>query len=294
MSKRTLSLVGIAIALLFIGGYYGSPYWALHQMQSAGRAGEGDRLATYVDFPAVRESLKSQMQAMMLTRLQGDSLKDNPFAALGMALAGSMVNTMVEGMVTPESLANMVSSGKAKPEPDKGTVPVPVEDSTSGKATAPRPRVERRYEGMDVFHVEMHDPETDKLMLTLVLNREGWFGWKLKSLRMPALTESFVARVDPDAEPARRRAEMKQKKEAESKAIDDAYRERRAKERAVKIAEFNADPVKILQELRKLVQSGRLDEACGMAADFDGVVNADLRKITDTIHSKIHVDCANR
>jgi Protein of unknown function (DUF2939) len=293
MSKRTLSLVGIAIVLLFIGGYYGSPYWALHQMQAAGRAGEGDRLATYVDFPAVRESLKSQMQAMMVTRLQGDSMKDNPFAALGMALAGGMVNTLVEGMVTPESLANMVSSGKV--EADKGTASAPAAgDTTSGKQTAQRPRVERRYEGMDVFHVEMHDPDTDKLMLTLVLNREGWFGWKLKSVRMPALTERYVARVDPDAEPARRRAEMKQKKEAESKAIDDAYRERRAKERAEKIAEFNADPAKILQGLRKLIQSGRLDEACGMAADFDGVVNDDLRKITDAIESKVGVNCSNR
>jgi hypothetical protein len=285
MSKRTLILVGIALLLLFIGAYYGSPYWAIHQMQAAGKAGEGDRLASYVDFPAVRESLKSQMLAMMVKQLQSDSTKDNPFAAFGLAIAGTMVNALVDGMVTPESLANMVTSGKANPG-KVASAPPPVADSTSDKQQTPR--VDRRYVGMDVFHVEMHEPDTDKLMLTFVLNREGWFGWKLKSVRMPALTEPNATRVEPKIT-----AEIQEKKDAERKAIDAAYQERRAKERAEKVAEFNADPTKILQRLRELAKAGRLDEACGLAADYDGVVNDDLRKLTEGIESKVGVKCSN-
>lgn len=306
MSKRTLSLVGIAIVLLLIGCYYGSPYWAFHQMRAAGEAGEGDRLASYVDFPAMRESLKSQMQAMMVKQMQSDSMKDNPFAVLGMALAGGMVNTLVDGMVTPESVASMVSSGKAKPEAGKGTpASTPAANTTSGKPAAKAPRVDRHYEGMDVFHVEMHDPDRDKLMLTLVLNREGWFGWKLKSVRMPAWTDSIndsgtsrgstqrEIQKQEDAERELKLREIQKQKVAEREAIDTIYRERRAKERAEKIAEFNADPTKILQRLRKLIQAGRVDEACGMAADFDGVVNDELTKLRQSIESKVGVNCSN-
>jgi hypothetical protein len=74
MSKRVAAIV-VAIGLLWGGAYYGSPYWAVHQMQAAARAGEGDRLAGYIDFPAVRESIKSQLQAKLMKQMQNDNVK---------------------------------------------------------------------------------------------------------------------------------------------------------------------------------------------------------------------------
>ena len=269
-------------------------------MRSAAAAGEGDRLATYVDFPAVRESLKSQMQAVMVKRLQSDTLKDNPFAALGMAIAGGVINTFVDGMVTPESLTSMINSGRPKPgDGERTPAPAP---ATSSKPSGQVPRVARHYEGWDVFHVEMHDPDTDRLMVTLVLNREGWFGWKLKSLRVAEWTPDAMASREPkqgeiqnreEAERQARVREIQQQKEADRKAIDDSYRDRRAKERAQKVAEFNADPAKVLRQVGSLVRAGRFNEACGLVADFDGVVNDDLASLRRTIESKVGVSCSN-
>jgi Protein of unknown function (DUF2939) len=113
-------------------------------MQSAARAGEGDRLAGYVDFPAVRESVKSQMQAMMLRKMQSDEMKFNPFAGLGMMLAGNIVNMAVDGMVTSDNLASMINSGKAKPlaaklVPPANSAAVADAKSESGKP----PRIDR-------------------------------------------------------------------------------------------------------------------------------------------------------
>jgi hypothetical protein len=60
MSRRRLGLV-VALVLVLVGAlYYGSPYWTVWRMQTPAEAGEGDRLARYVDFPAVRESVRSQ------------------------------------------------------------------------------------------------------------------------------------------------------------------------------------------------------------------------------------------
>ena len=188
MNKRLLLGV-FAIAVLVGGYYYASPYWVLHRMQSAARAGEGDRLAAFVDFPAVRESVKSQVMASMAKSMENETKKDNPFAAFGMMLAGTMANSMVDAMVTPDAIVIMVNKGTATqaagPKQPEALPPAP----DSATATKPLPRVVRHYEGLDVFHVELQDPDTKQPMLQLVMNREGWFGWKLKAVRMPALLD---------------------------------------------------------------------------------------------------------
>jgi len=190
MTRRNLVRLVAALALVLVGEafYYGSPYWTVWRMQTAARAGEGDRLASYVDFPAVRESVRSQMQQKMLKLVQDETLKDNPFAAFGMALAGVMVNTMVDNMVTRESLVEMIRRGRAKVPSETTPASTPTSSVGNSEAATP-PRIDRHYEGADTFHVEMHDPATDKAMLLLVLNREGWFGWKLTAIRMPVLLE---------------------------------------------------------------------------------------------------------
>jgi hypothetical protein len=186
MSRRLVAIL-VVIGVVVAGAYYGSPHWTMHQLQAAARAGEGDRLARYVDFPAVRESIKTQLQTMMIKKMQNDDMKANPFAAMGMMLAGGMVNMLVDGMVTPEGVATMVNSGKAKP-PAMAATPFP-KTEPSGDPDK-RPRIERHYDGLGVFKVEMHDPQTDATTLTLVLNREGWFDWKLKAVRFAALAEN--------------------------------------------------------------------------------------------------------
>ena len=166
--------------------YYASPYIILHRIQTAAQSGQGDRLAQYVDFPAVRESIKSQLQVKLMDTMKKGT-DGNPFAALGMALAGSMVGTMVDNLVTPESIATMVNRAKPRDRLAGNAASGPTDTAPPVAVDAKRPRVVQHYEGLDVFQVELHDPNTDELGLTLVLGRDGWFGWKLRSIRLPAL-----------------------------------------------------------------------------------------------------------
>jgi hypothetical protein len=59
MNKRTLVLGLVAVGL-FCGFYFGSPYWTFYRLRSAIGAQDADALRRYVDFPALRESLKGQ------------------------------------------------------------------------------------------------------------------------------------------------------------------------------------------------------------------------------------------
>jgi len=117
----------------------------------------------------------------MMKKMQSDDMKSNPFAGLGMMLAGSMVNGLVDNLVTAESLANMISKGRPKVE---AKAEEPTAPAASVSAEAKAPKIVSGYEGLGIFKVEMRDPEKDKPLATLVLYRDGWFGWKLKTVRL--------------------------------------------------------------------------------------------------------------
>jgi hypothetical protein len=60
MSKKVWGAVA-AVVILFGAAYLGSPFWAARQFRNAALSADVDRLDAAVDFPAVRESLKSQL-----------------------------------------------------------------------------------------------------------------------------------------------------------------------------------------------------------------------------------------
>jgi hypothetical protein len=110
-------------------------------------------------------------------------------------LATNMINAMVDNMVTPEGLAGMLARGKPESQKTDSTAP-----RTNPDSTVKAPRIERAYEGLDVFKVTYHDPESDDPMITLVMNRAGLFSWKLTSIRMHYIDTS--SNEQPQVSPA--------------------------------------------------------------------------------------------
>ena len=113
MSRRQLIGAAIAALVLFAGAYAGSPLLAANALKSAAQAGDADKLQQLVDFPAVRESLKGQLNAMVMQAIQSDpDLKDNPFAGFAAVLAPAMVNQAIESYVTAEGISTMMSANR--------------------------------------------------------------------------------------------------------------------------------------------------------------------------------------
>jgi len=185
--RKLYILVAVAI-LLGVGAYFGSPYWTIHQIRNAAEAGQGDRLADYVDFPAVRESVKTQLAASMQKDLNGPKMKNNPFAALGQSLAVGLVNTMVDAMITPDGIANMIRSGHVA----RTAAPSAAATSAAPAPTAPaepdnRPKLRQGYEGMNIFKAALLDPKTGEDLMEAVLSRQGMFAWRLTAISIPGL-----------------------------------------------------------------------------------------------------------
>src|SRR5256885_3284520 len=75
MKPKTLARALAALCVAAAGLLYASPYIALHQIGKAVERRDAQALSGYVDFPALRESIKGQMMAdRKSTRLNSSHL----------------------------------------------------------------------------------------------------------------------------------------------------------------------------------------------------------------------------
>lgn len=190
-SNRILTGVGLGVlAALVIAGYFASPILALQGLTAAAKAGDKARLESAVDFPAVRESLKSQLKASMTRKLEEDpKLRDNPFAAFGQMLLVGVVDKAVETYATPDAIANMVATNE--PPKNIGATPGgPVVDQPQPEAKKAKSDTEVHYGYVDLDHFRAtyrDRKDGDQEPFGLVLERRGLFKWKLVKIELPGL-----------------------------------------------------------------------------------------------------------
>ena len=173
MRKRRVWAVGVAFLSVF-GAYAGSPYWAARQLRVAAASGDIDAIEQLVDFPAVRESLKSQLTVMLTNKMNEDpNLKGNPFAGFGMMLMPTMINNMVDGFVTPDAISAMATQGK-------------VAKNIKSEGSDSKVTYKYGYRGINRFGVAIKNREKpDERALTFVFDRRGLFSWRLVRIQMP-------------------------------------------------------------------------------------------------------------
>ena len=171
--KRTRVLAaGAAGALLIVAATsFASPWWTLQRMQSAVAHRDADAVSAQVDFPALRESVKSQILASM----KGDPATadgTNPVAALGTSFAMAVVNPLVDLIASPRGVALMLEQGRialAKQAPHASDANVAPE----------RPRYAVNYRSWDRFAVKTEDGN-------FIFHRAGLWNWKLAGIETAA------------------------------------------------------------------------------------------------------------
>lgn len=182
---------GLAVAAVVLAAlwYLLSPFQAFASLAEAARVGDRDKLEAGVDFPAVREGLKDQLNARLTTALSTDrSLANGPFGALGALLGPTVVDQVVDAAVTPDGVAAIIRSGKAPLsdiKPGKAALPPPEETAPPAPESAP-PKKKTRFAYADLNHVRATTLSNDssRTPLTWVLERRG-LGWKLVRIELP-------------------------------------------------------------------------------------------------------------
>ena len=82
---------------------YASPQRSIDRMREAIVAGDAVRASEYIDFDALRASLKVQFNERLLKRMS-ERLVHNPLAAFGVLLGQKVVDLLLDALVSPEGL----------------------------------------------------------------------------------------------------------------------------------------------------------------------------------------------
>lgn len=182
MSRRILAWSAAVLVGAFLVAYLASPVFAVRSLINAARTGDEARLERLVDFPAVRDDLKAQLNAQLVRRLRDDpEMRDNPLAGLGLVLAPSLVSGVVDAFVTPQAIAAMVQTAEAPDiigrEGDVALEPPPEREKDI--------RIGYGYRGLNRFAGTLTDRDRPHQRIDLIMERRGVFGWKLAQVRLP-------------------------------------------------------------------------------------------------------------
>lgn len=105
--------------------YFEAPAWTLKGMKDAAQSHDADALNAYIDYPALRESLKAELMARMMAEAQKDK---SGFGALGMAVGSAMMGPMIDGLVSPAGMrAALLANRQENTTPAASALHVPKE-----------------------------------------------------------------------------------------------------------------------------------------------------------------------
>ena len=179
VNRKTWPLLLALLALAIIGYVASGPYWTIRAIRGAVQANDAATLSDNVDFPALRASLKAQLEDRVV-RSAGSDVQATLIGALGLSIADGVVDAAVDTMVTPLGLGALMQGRVLW-----SRVASPTASDTTRRA--PLQGALYRYESPSRFTATVHTQSGAPVVM--VLTRHG-LHWRLSDLRLPPQTRS--------------------------------------------------------------------------------------------------------
>jgi hypothetical protein len=176
--KKWIALV--VVLLLALTGYVAAgPYLAINGIRQALAEQDTGKLEKHVDFPALRVSIKAQVEDS-LARRAGSEMQSNLLGAIALSVAGNILGSGVDAMVTPLGIGALLQGRSMW----KKSVGETVDGDTYGKPVPADPLkdAEHHYESLSRFTATIRDEDGKPVIF--VFKRNG-LSWKLADIRLP-------------------------------------------------------------------------------------------------------------
>ena len=197
---RPLLIALIVIVVVAALGYaYASPYIALDRLKRAADSRDVETVNSYVDYPALRDSLKLQVTGLLTRRLDVQH-NGNPLAAIGAMIGVALIGPLVDAYATPDGVAALLNGipprgepGERPPPPPAARADNPTPNSPQTPAPAPSqanansntppqpPQTTAGYRGVNEFVVSYQHGVGDT-RYAAIFRRQGLFTWKLSAV----------------------------------------------------------------------------------------------------------------
>jgi hypothetical protein len=171
--KRILIAAGAAALFLVLVGYIAlGPYLTLLKLKNAVAERDADAVSECLDYPALRQNLKEQVERAIKTQVGAAT----PLAALAAGVAVSVADGLVDRLVTPEGLAELMAGQK----------PALVSATPGSSAPTGRGLLDGATYGYASLGKFVVDVPTRGGNIRFVLTRSG-IGWKLSRIDIPTI-----------------------------------------------------------------------------------------------------------
>jgi hypothetical protein len=193
---RPILIALIAIVVVAALGYaYASPYIALDRLKRAADSREVETVNAYVDYPALRDSLKLQVTGLLTRRLDVQH-NGNPLAAIGAMIGVALIGPLVDAYATPDGVAALLNGMPPRGEPGERPPPPPAAQTDNPPQTPPPaagqanansktppqpPQTTAGYRGLNEFVVSYQHGVGDT-RYAAIFRRQGLFTWKLSAV----------------------------------------------------------------------------------------------------------------
>ncbi|HEX6748903.1 MAG TPA: DUF2939 domain-containing protein [Longimicrobium sp.] len=180
MAKKRSAFSSLLILAVLFGALwmYFTPYLAMSRLQKAAKEGDTETLNELVDFPALRESVKTNVRSAVEHSV---GRRGNPLGVLGGLLAGAVASPLVDAFVTPSGIAALTQGERPGSHRD---------GHSDARVRVKDVKVKRGYEGVDLFVVHFVGKNDGAERMALLLRRDGLIHWRLSGIRLPAARDA--------------------------------------------------------------------------------------------------------
>jgi hypothetical protein len=191
---RRITKLLLAAALAAFGAWlWFAPHLTVHAMRQAAERGDAEALASHVDFPALRDSVRAQLAARVSDHLGGGS----GWSRLGADFATTLAAPAIDAMISPEALA-MLFAGRDLRDRYAGPAdaPPPTADATEshGGIDTGQWRLSMGYDDLSTFSVKVANDGMGPAPSRLVFKRHRLLWWKLSAIELPPVGGDAGAR----------------------------------------------------------------------------------------------------
>lgn len=222
--KRWIVAGVMGLLVLLLAYYLASPWVVLARFKADAQARRSERMDTYVDFLAVRTSIKAQLLARLQEEMPETDAAGKGLAAVGMALANAVLEPAVHVLASPQGLIAMLNGenplpgfdrlGIAKPSPvapssaqplhaapnadaarNQGNSLHPLHQETvpqtpSAAVSSPMPEEPKRpwrlsYVGLNRVVIQRQPVQAGEPYL--LMQRRGFFSWQVVDVQLGRL-----------------------------------------------------------------------------------------------------------
>ncbi len=178
--------------LMAVFAFVVAPFVAFFGIRSAAEASDAVGLERLIDYPAVRQSLRPQLDGNPAASAPAPTFMEDPIGAVRRQFeqATAAAAPDVDGYLTPAAIAAL-TRGEGRYASQRGVGPEPSADVTNTGGPMPKPV----YWGMNRARMSIADEGGSETVFTF--ERKGPFEWKLVHIGLPDGTAPAVASPPP-------------------------------------------------------------------------------------------------